>query len=341
MPATSRIGLACARRSAIGRDGSPSKSMMRKSSRQTRICCRCRSPWMRVFSPAGAALAARSMRARSASRAASTGARQRVRAGRGAHGARSSSIDASQFGGHRLDPAAQVRRGDRLGVEVPDRRALAERHVQFGDALRQALQALHRRLRGLRGHGFGRLALVAFEQPHQLFDEVHPGVALVLHLRLQQRQRGRLAVLVDPFEAAQHRHAAAEAQHVGQEAADLDLEADARLQPPVGLEEQPVAEQADRVAAGRQALQRQLAAQRIARDLRMAGARYAAQRAALRLQRAAAAHRTRPARGRTPRRPSRRPAGPCSPAGGSCSPPPGRARARALLRCPRRRWPAA
>ena len=64
------------------------------------------------------------------------------------------------------------------------------------------------------------------------------------------------------LDRAGDRHAVLEARHLGEEAADLELRVDPRAQAPVALEEQPLAQRDDRVAALRAAACRRRAAAR-------------------------------------------------------------------------------
>ena len=91
----------------------------------------------------------------------------------------------------------------------------------------------------LGARGAGRL-----QQPGELLYRSRPGVALVGDLGLQQGQRPDRAVVGVEGQAAGHRHAVGVAGDVGQVAAHLDFRVDPGLQPAVGLEEQPLAQQA-------------------------------------------------------------------------------------------------
>ena len=111
-----------------------------------------------------------------------------------------------------------------------------------------------------------------------------PCVALVHHLGLDQGQCVDGAVGRLELDAAGNRHAMPEVDGIGQEAPHLQFRADAFVQMPICLEEQPVAEQADRVAAGSQARHRHRALQRVADDPGEGIARRKAQDAAFGLQ---------------------------------------------------------
>ena len=145
-----------------------------------------------------------------------------------------------------------VGRPHRFGIEgrrrrcaAPARRAVRRRAAPAPACARPSPATASRRV--------GAPARTAISSRRcQLVDGVGPGVALVGDLRLQQRQRPdarrrlpRYSTL--PATGTQ----CVKLDHVGQEAAHLEFRVDARLQAAVGLEEQALAEQADRVAARR------------------------------------------------------------------------------------------
>ena len=82
-----------------------------------------------------------------------------------------------------------------------------------------------------------------------MVERIVPTAALVVHILLNERECRAATVLREVLDAARHRNAVGELNDVGEIAADLDLRIHPRLQAPVGLDEHPVAERDNRVAA--------------------------------------------------------------------------------------------
>jgi len=137
---------------------------------------------------------------------------------------------------HAGAPGVDVLRRQRLGLE---RRVAARRGkgaVQLGGACGERLN--ERQIGGV-------VLILAqpFDEALEIRKGVAPGVALVRHVRLQQRHRGGLAAAGrQVLDGAGERHAVLEVRHLGKEAADLELRVHALANAAEALQEQPIAE---------------------------------------------------------------------------------------------------
>src|SRR4029077_5576549 len=120
----------------------------------------------------------------------------------------------------------------------------------------------------------------AFDEALEVGVGVGPGVALVRHVRLEQRYRCRFAAARrQVFDGAGERDAVLEMRHFREEAADFELGVHPRPDAPEALEEEALAERDRGVGALRMQRTHRKADDLLARELGELRARRKAQRA--------------------------------------------------------------
>ena len=154
-----------------------------------------------------------------------------------------------RFGQGLLAPGGHVAAGERLGLEGRVVARRGEGDVQLASAAAERFGQGQVGAVCLFGCGRAVIRALEVERSLQVGQRVAPAVALVRHIGLKQAERHQATVGAAVLDHAHDRHAVREVGHLGEEAPDLELRVHTGPHTAVSLEEEPLAEGDDGVAA--------------------------------------------------------------------------------------------